>query len=58
MDKDFIFKFDNKEINFTELFAIFFSLSDGEKLIIEDVNPIGVIKVKVIEQLDWNKEVN
>jgi hypothetical protein len=52
MDKDFIFKFDNKEINFTELFAIFFSLNDGEKLIVEDVNPIGVIKVKVVEHRD------
>ena len=49
MDKDIIFKFDNREINFTELFAIFFSLSDGEKLIVEDVNPIGIIKVKVTE---------
>ena len=48
MDNNIIFKFDNEEINFTELFAIFFSLSDGEKLIIEDVNPVGVIKVKVI----------
>ena len=52
MDKNFIFKFDNKEINFTELFAIFFSLGDGEKLIVEDVNPVGVIEVKVIEQKD------
>ena len=50
MNENFIFKFDNKEINFTELFAIFFSLGDGEKLIIEDVNPIGVIKVKIIER--------
>jgi hypothetical protein len=46
VDKDIIFKFDDKEINFTELFAIFFSLSDGEKLIVEDVNPVGVIKIK------------
>lgn len=49
MDKDIIFKFDNEEINFTELFAIFFSLNEGEKLIVEDVNPIGVIKVKITE---------
>ena len=48
MEKDIIFKLDNEEINFTELFAIFFSLNDKEKLIIEDVNPIGVVKVKVI----------
>ena len=47
MDKDIIFKFDNEEISFTELFAIFFSLSDKEKLIVEDVNPVGVIKVKI-----------
>lgn len=47
MDKDIMFKFDNEEINFTELFAIFFSLSEGEKLVIEDVNPVGVIKVNV-----------
>lgn len=50
MDKEFIFKFDNKEINFTELFAIFFSLENGEKLIVEDVSPIGVIKVKVMHK--------
>ena len=49
------FKFEDKEINFTELFAIFFSLSGGEKLVVEDVNPVGVIKVKVIEHRD--KEV-
>jgi hypothetical protein len=48
-DKDIMFKFDNKEINFTELFAIFFSLNYGvERLVIEDVNPIGIITVKVV----------
>ena len=52
MDKDIIFKFDNKEINFTELFAIFFSLSDGENLIVEDINPIGIITVKIVTQDD------
>ena len=49
MDKDIILKYDNEEINFTELFAIFFSLSGREKLVIEDVNPIGIVKVKVTE---------
>ena len=46
MDKDIRFKYDDEEISFTKLFSIFFSLSDGEKLVVEDVNPIGIIKVK------------
>lgn len=51
MDKNIIFKFDNKEINFTELFAIFFSLNyNAEKLVIEDVNPTGSITVKIVTQ--------
>jgi hypothetical protein len=48
MDKDIMFKYDDKEINFTELFAIFFSLGEEEKLVVEDVNPIGIVKVKVV----------
>lgn len=53
MDKDIIFKFEDKEINFTELFAIFFSLNYGvERLVIEDVNPIGIITVKIVTQDD------
>lgn len=48
MDKDIRFKYEDEEISFTELFAIFFSLSEEKKLVVEDVNPIGVIKVKVI----------
>ena len=48
MEKDIIFKLDNEKIDFTKLFAIFFSLTDEEELVVEDVNPIGIIKVKII----------
>ena len=57
MDKDIRFKLEDREINFTELFAIFFNLGDGEKLIIEDVHPFEGIKVKVIEHRDKEARV-